>query len=118
MNKGRPDHKDSASLTAALSSKLLDENLMQRYGTSLNINMGREYQKYLDTKYLELKAEFDKINKNSDDIISLEELLEFINSYPDESGRTFDIEYAKKLFNLIDIDKNKEITMYNKLIMF
>lgn len=78
------DRKNSSQLTAQLTNKLLDENLMQRYGTSLNINMGREYQKYLDEKYSNLKKEFDKINKNSDDIISLDELIEFINTYEKE----------------------------------
>ena len=68
-------------MTAQLISKLVDENLMQRYGTSLEVNMGREYQKYLDKKYQELKHEFDKINKNSDDFISQQELTEFLNSH-------------------------------------
>ena len=75
------DRKNSSELTAQITSKLLDENLMQRYGTSLNINMGREYQKYLDEKYSKLKVEFDKINKNSDDVITLDELTEFMNIY-------------------------------------
>ena len=35
------ERKNSALLTAQLTSKLLDENLMQRYGTSLDINMGQ-----------------------------------------------------------------------------
>jgi hypothetical protein len=72
--------RNSAELTAILTSKLLDDNLMKRYGTSLNVNMGREYQKYLDKKYLQLKAEFDIINKNTDDVITIEELSDFINS--------------------------------------
>jgi hypothetical protein len=83
-NNNKVARKNSAVLTAQLTSKLLDENLMQRYGTSLDINMGREYQKYLDQKYHELKAEFDKINKNSDEIVSKDELKEFINSYKTE----------------------------------
>jgi hypothetical protein len=76
--------KDSSILSAILTAKLLDENLIARYGTSLNINMGREYQKYLDEKYLELKNEFDKINKNSDDSITLDELIDFMNKYGEE----------------------------------
>ena len=77
----RASRKNSAVMTAQLIGKLVDENLMQRYGTSLEVNMGREYQKYLDKKYQDLKQEFDKINKNSDEFISLSELTEFINSY-------------------------------------
>jgi hypothetical protein len=78
------ERKDSSQLTAKLTAKLLDENLMQRYGTSLNINMGREYQKYLDEKYHKLKGEFDKINKNSDDVITLDEMIDFLNGYKRE----------------------------------
>jgi hypothetical protein len=86
MTDSRPpvDRKSSAVLAARLTAELLDENLMQRYGTSLDINMGREYQKYLDKKYHDLKSEFDKINKNHDDFITLEELTEFLNSYSHE----------------------------------
>lgn len=84
MEERSPDRKSSAVLTAQMTNKLLDENLMQRYGTSLNINMGREYQKYLDTKYHDLKAEFDRINKNSDDVITIDEMILFLNSYTDE----------------------------------
>jgi hypothetical protein len=76
--------KNSAELTAILTSKLLDDNLMKRYGTSLSVNMGREYQKYLDKKYLQLKAEFDVINKNTDDVITIDELSEFVNSKANE----------------------------------
>jgi hypothetical protein len=80
----RTARKNSAIMTAQLIGKLVDDNLMQRYGTSLEVNMGREYQKYLDKKYQDLKQEFDKINKNSDDIVSLEELTEFLNTYASE----------------------------------
>lgn len=78
------DRRRSELLTAELTKKLVDENLMQRYGTSLNINMGREYQKYLDDKYNLLKREFDRINKNSDEVITIEEMVEFLNSYTAE----------------------------------
>ena len=76
--------KTTAIMTASLIGKLVDENLMQKYGTSLEVNMGREYQKYLDKKYKDLKQEFDKINKNSDDIITVEELTDFLNIYSRE----------------------------------
>jgi len=68
-------------LAAKLTRELIDDNLMQKYGTSLDINMGREYQKYLDEKYRTLRAEFEKINKDQDEFISLSELIEFFNSY-------------------------------------
>jgi hypothetical protein len=57
---------------------------MQRYGTSLQVNMGREYQKYLDEKYTTLRKEFDKINKDLDEGIDTNELTEFLNTYSKE----------------------------------
>ena len=89
--------KNSALMTSQLIGKLVDENLMQRYGTSLEVNMGREYQKYLDKKYQELKYEFEKVNKSSDEFISIEELTDFIN--------TFSHEVINFLFKLNSIDR-------------
>ena len=110
--------KNSAAWTALISSQLLDENLLQRYGTSLNVNMGREYQKYLDKKYAELKEEFEKIDMNSDDIISIEELTNFINTYSKETNKVYDTKYAEKVFNLIDVDKNKQITIQEFIMSY
>ena len=76
--------KNSALLAARLTKELIDDNLMQRYGTSLDVNMGREYQKYLDNKYRQLRAEFEKINKNQDEFITIDELTDFVNSYYSE----------------------------------
>ena len=64
--------KKSLVVTSQMMTRIVDEHLMTRYGTSIRINMGREYQKYLDSKYSLLKSEFEKINKNSDDGIDIE----------------------------------------------
>ena len=80
----KPERKTSEQLTSLMMSQIIDDNLMQRYGTSLSINMGREYQKYLDEKYVKLKLEFDKINKDFDDGIDSEEMNVFLNSYKNE----------------------------------
>jgi hypothetical protein len=73
------DRRNTLDVASILTQQLLDDNLMKRYGTSLNVNMGREYQKHLEKKYSRLKAEFDSINKNTDDIITIDELTDFIN---------------------------------------
>jgi hypothetical protein len=73
------DRKNTLDIASFLTQQLLDDNLMKRYGTSLNVNMGREYQKHLEKKYHQLKTEFDSINKNTDDIITIDELTDFIN---------------------------------------
>jgi hypothetical protein len=72
--------KNSEEIMNYLTSKLLDDNLMKRYGTSLNVNMGRDYEKYLDQKFLQLKHEFDIINKDLDDVITIKELKDFVNN--------------------------------------
>ncbi len=86
MSEKKPNFtkRNSAILAADLTRELLDENLMQRYGTSLDINMGREYQKYLDNKYRQLREEFEKINKDQDDFITIDELTSFINTFSKE----------------------------------
>ncbi len=68
-------------MTIELTKKLIDTDLMVKYGTSLEINMSRDYQKNLDKKYQNLKAEFERINRNSDDYINFEELKDFIFLY-------------------------------------
>lgn len=82
--KNKPIRKTSVELTGLMMSQIVDDNLMQRYGTSLTVNMGREYQKYLDEKYVNLKNEFNKINKDFDDGIDSEEMTMFLNSYENE----------------------------------
>ena len=81
------NRKTSALLTAELSRKLVDTDLMHKYGTSLNVNMSRDYQRNLEIKYQELKKEFEKINKDSDDFISFDELKAFLHSYSEKVNK-------------------------------
>src|SRR5688500_12186045 len=85
-----PERKNSVEWSAQIASKILDGDLKERYGTSLNINMGREYQQYIDQKYQSLKSEFDQIDKDADDIITIEELMVFLNHYSKDTGRQYD----------------------------
>ena len=103
--------KKTFELTSKMMESILDENLMTRYGTSISVNMGREYQSYLDEKYLKLKAEFDKINKDLDEGIDIEELGLFLNIYEQETGRHFETGYVTKLFEIMDKDQSKKITV-------
>jgi Ca2+-binding EF-hand superfamily protein len=61
----------------------MDQTLAGRYGTSLQVNMGREFQKQLRNKYRELQDEFLSIDKNSDDKITIDELIDFLNKNSD-----------------------------------
>lgn len=80
----QPDRKTSVELVSHMMSQIVDDNLMQRYGTSLTVNMGREYQKYLDEKYFKLKKEFERINKDMDEGIDSQEMSIFLNAYQEE----------------------------------
>jgi hypothetical protein len=95
-----------------IKSKLTDNEFIKKYGTSVSVNMGREYEKHLQEKYTKLKAEFDKINKNPDDGIDKEELLDFLNNYSKGNAKIeFSKDYLERLFMFLDLDHNNQITM-------
>jgi hypothetical protein len=103
--------EDRKELADKLISQLYDDNLIRRYGTSLNINMGNEYKQFLEKKYVMLEKEFQRINKDGNSNIDMEELTGFVHSYEQETGKSLPDGYCEQLFNLIDLDHNKEITI-------
>lgn len=105
------ERKNSAMMASDLARSLVDNMMMSRYGTSLEIGMTREYQKYIDQKYQILKAEFDVIDKDSDDLISLDELIVFFSKYSQETNKSYDRKYIEKCFKIMDKDSNSTITM-------
>lgn len=62
-----------------ITEKLMDSTLASRFGTSVKENQGREYEKRIKAKYRQLEQQFLSIDKNADDGISVEELIEFLN---------------------------------------
>jgi len=72
--------RNTDDFVSDIASGLMDENLQTRFGTSLQINMGKEYQKLLLDKYRQLQFEFKKINKDPTDGITITELIEFLNN--------------------------------------
>lgn len=74
---------------------------------SINNN---QFQQQLAQNYEQLKDAFKKIDKNSDEIISQQELLEFLDSNM-PNGRLFDRNTFKKIFQLLDSDQNGSISM-------
>lgn len=103
--------KSKKSISDDLMEKLYDETLIKRFGTALKENMGKDYKEFLEKKFLILEKEFARINKNSDDIIDYEELRDFVNSYQSETGRVLPENYCKQLFDLIDLNHDKTITI-------
>jgi transposase len=76
--------KNSTQIAGQIARSLIDEMMMARYGTSLEVGMTREYQKEIEAKYQKLKGEFDAINRDTNDTISFEELVEFFQKYSKE----------------------------------
>lgn len=99
------------AISEELMDKLYDQVLIDRFGTALKENMGKDYKNFLEKKYEILEREFSRINKNSDDIIDFEELKAFVNSYKQETGTKLPDGYCKKLFNLIDLNHDQTITI-------
>ena len=56
-----------------------DENLKNRYGTSVNEYMTREHSKEIQKKINQLRDEFSKIGKNKNSQITFNELVSFFN---------------------------------------
>ena len=74
VNKRKP----SVQLTIDIYNQLFDEKLLERYGTSISVGMGRKYQRYIDKKFETLKKEFEQINKNPNDVLTIDELQTFL----------------------------------------
>ena len=77
MNNNR---RNTLEIEQEIMSKLMDNTLLSRYGTSLQMNMGSEYQKKIRQKYKDLQEEFNHIDKNKDDTITIDELVSFLNT--------------------------------------
>lgn len=105
------ERRDTDFLTEYMSEKLIDKTLIERYGTSLKMSMGKEYQSYLKDKYEKLKKEFVQIDKNGDDKIQFEELLSFFNSYKTKTGVELTDEYMENLYDFMDQNKDDAISV-------
>ena len=72
--------KKSTLQTAQMfAEEITDENLKNRFGTSLNEYMGREQSKAIREKINTLRNEFTQIGKSKTDTITFDELISFFN---------------------------------------
>lgn len=117
-SKTSSENQEIIELTEIMSQRLVDPTIVERYGTSLKMSMGREYNKYLNQKYHKLKEEFSKIDKNSDNRISFDELYSFFMNYEDKTGVKLTREYLQGLYEFMDQDHNKEITVQEFILSY
>ena len=71
--------KNTLQMAQMLAENITDENLKNRFGTSLNEYMEREQSKIIREKITSLRNEFAQKGKSKTDIITFEELVSFFN---------------------------------------
>ena len=73
-------HKKNTLQTAQMfAEEITDENLKNRFGTSVNEYMGREQSKAIREKINTLRNEFTQIGKSKTDTITFDELISFFS---------------------------------------
>lgn len=75
-NYGKKNTLQTAQLFA---EEITDENLKNRFGTSVYEYMGREHSKVIRQKINALRNEFSQIGKSKTDTITFDELVSFFN---------------------------------------
>lgn len=103
--------RETAQLTELMTERLQDKSIVNRYGTSLKVSMGRDYTNYLNERYQKLKEEFNKIDKNSDQELTFEEYFDFFAEYQKETGIELTRDYLQDVFDFMDQDQGSTITI-------
>jgi hypothetical protein len=101
---------NSTDIFLQIKQKLMDEEFINKYGTSSFMNMDREYKNYIEQTYEKLKGQFEIINKNPTDGITREELIDFLKSN-NKNEVEFNPDNVDKIFEVVDLNKDKEIQM-------
>lgn len=71
-----------------------------------------QLRQQLAKNFEQLKECFKKIDKNQDDVLSQEELLEFLDqNNMNTTGKKFDRNIFKKIFQVLDFDQNGTVSM-------
>ena len=71
--------KNTLQTAQMFAEEITDENLKNRFGTSVNEYMGREQSKAIREKINTLRNEFTQIGKSKTDTITFEELISFFS---------------------------------------
>ena len=71
--------KNTLQTAQLFVERVTDENLKNRYGTSVNGYMSHEHSQEIQEKINSLRNEFAQIGKSKKDSITFEELISFFN---------------------------------------
>ena len=89
--------------TKRLSSKLVDQDTVRKYGTSFQEGMTHDYEKQLAKRYLKLSQELQDIHKDEHDTISKQDIFAYFKKRM-KKGRE-DIcneKYIERLYYILD----------------
>ena len=103
-------NKTTLQIAAMVAEDAADENLKNRYGTSIEENMSRDHAKDVRKKLNELRNEFKLINKDKNSEISIEELTQFLNKR-NPNNFTIDSNHMQKIFKFLEITPDDKITV-------
>lgn len=94
-------------LSDELVKAIYDPEMVESYGTSNAQGMTRDYSKKIVNKLTKLQNEFKQIDKNQNDLISLDEFLSFFQKRnPNITRRELE-----EIFQLFDKNKNQQISI-------
>ena len=63
-----------------LFNDLIDKKTLKKLGTSIEQHMTRDYLKIIEAKFIQLKNEFDSLDYNGDQYLSIDKLYSFFAS--------------------------------------
>lgn len=104
MKNSSPEISD---LVSTLLKELIDKRTVKQLGTSIDQHMSLNYQKAIESKFIQLKNEFNLIDYNEDSFLSIDEFYRFFVS----KNNNVQKEEIQCLFELFDKDKNKKISL-------
>lgn len=94
------------TLVQEVLSRLQDDTLVERYGTSLEYGTEHDYSLYLHKKYYKLKYELLKFFNNLDQLISCKDLQMFFSLYEEKTRVRLSPVYIERLYEDLFIDVN------------
>ena len=103
----RQQSREIQEMASNLFKELIDKKTLKKLGTSIEQHMSRDYVQKIESKFVQLKNEFNSMDYNEDSNLTIDELYRFFAT-KDPNVHKEEIEY---LFELSDKDKNNRISL-------
>ena len=109
-----PEIKQKVSELIKELNKDIDYEDLRKAGTELELNMSRDYQLTLETRFTELKKEFNSLNINENAFLSIDELYNYFS----RKNQGVQKEDIQSLFDLTDHDRNNKVSINEFIYMY